>query len=55
MSVANDQYFEPQIGYVHVVLKTVQVNFVVNTGLIQECVYYEIYLISLYYHGSKNE
>jgi hypothetical protein len=30
-------------------LKTVQVNFVVNTVLIQYCVYYEIYLNSLYF------
>ena len=29
-------------------LKTVQVNFVVNTLLYQYCVYYEIYLHSLY-------
>ena len=28
-------------------VKTVQVNFVVNTVLIQYCVYYEIYLNSL--------
>ena len=34
-------------------LKTVQLNFVVNTPLIQYCVYYEIYLNSLYVLNSK--